>query len=149
MARFRYGLQKVLNIKQKMEDQARQNFSAARMLLDEEEGRLAALYGRKREYEDQARQLLSGTLNVREIEDTQNAILSMDGFIAEQQKQVEKARRGLEEARKRMTEAMQERKTQETLREKAFEQFLREENRAESKVIDELTSYVYGQRQEV
>ena len=48
-----------------------------------------------------------------------------------------------------MKVAMQERKTQETLREKAFDAFVREENRAESKVIDELTSYTYGQKQEV
>ena len=33
-----------------------------------------------------------------------------------------------------------------TLREKAFEAFLQEENHAESKAIDELTSYTYGQK---
>ena len=34
----------------------------------------------------------------------------------------------------------------ERLKEKAFEQFMREENAAESKAVDELTSYTYGQR---
>ena len=149
MARFRYRLQKVLNIKLKLEDQAKQEFSTARMLLNQEEEKLEALLERKREYEDRARELLSGVLNVQEIETNQNAILTMDGYIADQRMHVEKARRRLEDARERMTVAMQERKTQETLREKAFEEFLREENRAESKVIDELTSYTYGQRQEV
>ena len=73
----------------------------------------------------------------------------MNDFVSAQRVEVDKAARRLEKARIRMTEAMQERKTQETLREKAFEEFLQEENRAESKVIDELTSYTYGQKQEV
>ncbi len=149
MAKFRYRLQNVLNIKLKMEDMAKQEFSTAKMLLDEEEEKLSGLRARKKEYEQLARTLLNGVLNVREIEINQNAILTMDGYIAEQYVQVENARRKLENAREHMKVAMQERKTQETLREKAFDAFVREENRAESKVIDELTSYTYGQKQEV
>ena len=92
---------------------------------------------------------MNGPLNVREIESSQNAILTMDNFIADQQIQVDVAAGQLETARERMRVAMQERKTQEKLREKAFDEFLQEENLAEMKVIDELTSYTYGQKQEV
>jgi len=35
---------------------------------------------------------------------------------------------------------------QEKLREKAFETFIKEENARESKEVDELTSYTYGQK---
>ena len=149
MAKFRYKLQSILNIKMKMEDQAKQDFASARMALNEEEEKLEALIERRKSYEQRAKELLSGTLNIREIEENKNAILTLDGFVSAQRVQVDKAERRLEKARIRMTEAMQERKTQETLREKAFEEFLQEENRAESKVIDELTSYTYGQKQEV
>ncbi len=149
MAKLRYRLQNVLNIKLKMEDMAKQEFSTAKMLLEEVEEKRFGLQTRKREYEELARKLLNGVLNVREIETNQNAILTMDGYIAEQHVQVENARRKRENARERMKVAMQERKTQETLREKAFDEFVRELNRAESKVIDELTSYTYGQKQEV
>lgn len=149
MGRFRFRLQNVLNIKLKMENQAKQEFANAKIMLDEEEEKLEALLERKRGYENRAKELLSGVLNLQEIETNKNAILTMDSYISVQRRQVEKARRRLEEVRERMTVAMQERKTQETLREKAFEEFLREENRAESKVIDELTSYTYGQKQEV
>lgn len=149
MAKFKYRLQNILNIKRKMEDQARQDFSTARMLLDEEEARLQALIARKAEYEEEARALREGVLKIRELEENKNAILTLENFVSAQRVQVDKAARNLEKARIRMTEAMQERKTQERLREKAFEEFLMEENRAESKVIDELTSYTYGQKQEV
>ncbi len=149
MARFRYRLQNVLNIKLKMEDMAKQEFANAKRNLDAEEQKLEALFERKRGYEDRAKELLSGVLNVQEIESNKNAILTMDGYIAAQREQVEQARRRLEDVREHMTAAMQERKTQETLRERDFEEFLQEEKRAESKVIDELTSYTYGQKQEV
>lgn len=149
MARFRYRLQNVLNIKLKMEDMAKQEFANAKRNLDAEEQKLEALSERKRGYEDRAKELLSGVLNVQEIESNKNAILTMDGYIAAQREQVEQARRRLEDVREHMTVAMQERKTQETLRERDFEEFLQEEKRAESKVIDELTSYTYGQKQEV
>ena len=149
MAKFIYKLQNVLNLKLKMEGQAKEAFSAARMALDEEEEKLQALKDRKRGYEEHARELLNGTLNVLEIESNQNAITVMDGLIGAQALQVQKAEQNLERARVEMTVAMQERKTQEILRERAFEEFLQEENRAESKAIDELTSYTYGQKQGV
>ncbi len=149
MARFRYSLQSILDIKLKMETQAKQEFSMAKILLDEENRKLEMLFQRKAEYEDEARELLSGTLKVREIEDSQNAILTMEQYIILQKERVTIAQKRLDEAREKMTELMKERKTHETLQEKAFEEFLWEENKQESKSIDELTSYSYGQKRQV
>lgn len=148
MARFHYSMQSILDIKQKMETQKKQAFSAARAVLDEEEERLDGLCRRKQGYQEEAVGLLSGALNIRDIEENGTAILRMDGFIADQQVRVTDAEKKLEFARVEMTEAMRERKTHENLKEKAFGQFLVEENRRESKEVDELTSYVYGQRRQ-
>jgi len=148
MARFRYSLQSVLDIKLKMETQAKQEFSTAKILLDEENHKLAGLYERKAGYEEEARERLSGALKVREIEEARNAILTMEDYIVRQKEQVVLAQRRLDDAREKLTEVMKERKTHETLREKAFEEFLQEENRQESKSIDELTSYKYGQKRQ-
>ena len=146
MARFRYSMQSILNIKLKLETQARQEFSAARAALDEEEERLQALFDRKSGYESKRTTLLSGRLNLREIEENKTAILCMEDYIERQQMNVDTAERKLEEARERLTEARMERKTHETLRDKAFQEFLMEEKKQESKEIDQLTSYTYGQR---
>ena len=70
----------------------------------------------------------------------------MDEFIADQRYQVSLAERALEDARLRLQLAMQESKTQQRLREKAFEEFLHEENVKEAKEIDELVSYTHGHR---
>lgn len=146
MARFRYSMQSILDIKLKMETQAKQEFSAARAALDEEEARLAGLADRKREYEREAARLRSGTLNFRDMKENKTAIRCMDNFIFDQKLCVKKAEDVLEQARLKLAEVMMERKTHESLKEKAFDEFLREENRREGKEVDELTSYTYGQK---
>ena len=45
-----------------------------------------------------------------------------------------------------LQESIQERKIQEKLRENAFDVFMEEEKARESREIDELTSYTYGQK---
>lgn len=146
MARFRYRMQNVLNIKFSMERQAKQQYAEANAKLREEEEKLNVLLRRKFEYEQTARQLLADSLNVRDIMENNEAILRMEDFITEQRRKVQLAVRAVDKARQKMTEVMQERKTHERLREKAFDEFLMEEKQHESKEIDELVSYTYGQR---
>ncbi len=146
MARFNYRMQSILNIKAKLEDQAKMEFAQARRRLDEEEAKMEALYQRKHHYEEEGRRLREDKLRIQDILDNKEAILKMDEYIANQQVWVRRAEDLLEEARLRLQEAMQERKTYERLREKAFEDFIREENARESKEIDELTSYIHGRK---
>lgn len=146
MAVFRYKMQSILDIKLKMETQAKQEFAQAKLVLDKEEERLEVLHNRKREYEEHAKRLLSGKLNLQEINSNNEAILVTEGMIKEQEKRVLRAEQLLERARQKLQEVMQERKVQEALKEKAFEEFLQEEKQQESKEIDQLTSYKYGQK---
>ena len=70
----------------------------------------------------------------------------MEEFIAFQMHQVELAEAHLEDARYKLQVARQESKTQEKLKEKAFDVFMREENAREAKEVDELTSYTHGRK---
>lgn len=149
MARFHYRMQSILDIKLKMETQAKQEFAAAKIFLDTQEEKLQDLKRRKKTYEREAAKLLQGTLNVRDISYTKEAILRMVDFISVQNLEVQAAQQSLEQARERLTDVMKERKTHETLKEKAFEDFILEENRQEGKEVDELTSYTYGQKRQV
>lgn len=148
MARFKYRMQSILDIKVKMETQAKQEFASAKIALDTEIERLEALFQRKSDYELESGNLRLGILKVQEIADNKDAILRMDEYITEQEEQVRLAEEKVEQARERLTEVIKERKTHESLKEKAFENFLLELNRQESKEIDELTSYTYGQKQQ-
>ncbi len=146
MARFRYSMQSILDIKLKLETQAKQEFSAANAVLNAEEAKLGALFERKAGYERQGRELRQGSLNIRNLEENKLAVLCMEDYIAEQRLCVKRAEENLERARQKLTEVMMERKTHERLKEKSFEQFLMDEKKQESKEVDELTSYTYGQR---
>lgn len=146
MARFRYRMQSILDIKEKLESQARQELAAAQAALREEEERLEALKERKAGYEEEAAGLLSGTLRVREIEENKTAILKMDEYILLQTERIKTAQKQVDRARERLQEVMQERKMHEKLREHAFEAFLDEEKKQEGKEVDELTSYTYGRK---
>lgn len=139
-------MQNVLNIKLSMERQAKQQYAEANAKLREEEEKLNVLLRRKFEYEQKARELLKDSLNMREISQNNEAITRMEEFIIQQRRAVQTAMKNVEKARQKMTEVMQERKTHERLREKAFDEFLVEEKQHESKEIDELVSYTYGQR---
>jgi len=144
MAKFIYRMQSILDIKLKMEDQAKQAFAAAKIKLDEEQEKLDILFMRKAGYEERGRQLRMQKLDFLEISANRTAIERMEEFIVLQQQRVEHAAQRLERAQDALREVRTERKAQEILKENAFEEFKRELNRAESKEIDELTSYTYG-----
>lgn len=146
MARFVYRMQNILEIKRKLEDQARMEYGLARARLNEEEEKLERLKRRKADYEELSRQLLQETLNLREVRDAKEAILRMDEFMERQRAEIRKAEQALEQERIKLQKAIQERKIHEKLRENAYEEYLLEEKASENREIDELTSYTYGQK---
>ena len=146
MAKFRYRMQSILNIKLKMEEQAKMQFAQAQAKLNEEEEKLQKLIDRKSLYESDLKEQLQSKLNLLKIEELQNAVIRMEEFITLQKREVDKAARVVEKERQKLTEVMMERKSHEKLKENAFEEFMQELNSAEGKEIDELTSYTYGQK---
>ena len=146
MSKFIYRMQSVLDVKQKLEEQAKMEFATARARLNEEEEKLRYLEGRKLSYEEQGRKLQESGLNVLDILENRDVIARMKEFIDLQMVAIKQAERQMEAAREKLQEAVQESKIHAKLREKAFEEFMQEENKREAKEVDELTSYTYGQK---
>lgn len=146
MAKFTYRMQSILNIQYQLETQAKMELGRAQMRLMEEEEKQQRLIDRKEAYLEEGRKMRSDKLHVNDLKDNRNAMLIMDEMIEAQRGQVALAQKTVEAARLKLQEVMQERKMHEKLKEKAFEQFMSEENAAEGKAVDELTSYTYGQR---
>ena len=146
MAKFVYRMQSILNIKIQMENQAKMELGQAQRKLLEEEERLQTLYDRKEYYLEEGRRLRMDSLKVLSLRDNEYAVARMEEYIEAQKENVKKAELQVEEARQKLQEIMTERKAQERLREKAFEQFMQEENAKEGKEVDELISYTYGQK---
>ncbi len=144
MAKFVYRMQSLLNIQYQLETQAKMELGRAQMRLTQEEEKLQGLIDRKTAYLEEGRRLRSSRLHIMDLKDNRNAMLIMDEKIEDQREQVKFAEKHVEEARNRLQEVMKEK-----LREKAFVEFVREENAAEHKAVDELTSYTYGQRSKI
>lgn len=143
MAVFRYKMQNILDIKYKLESQAKIAFAAAAAALAEEEEKLQLLRQRRMDYEEQAKKLRSDRLDIRRINQCQQAVEAMKELIRKQLVSVHLAQRNLEVVRTRLNEVMRDRKTHEKLRENALEEFKQELAGAEIKEIDQLVSYTY------
>lgn len=146
MGRFVFSLQNVLDVKEKMEAQSKQEFATASAMLEEQKSILGNLIQRKEDILEEGKHLLENMLDFKKIDSNRLEGEYVDRKIAEQQINVNKAEANLERARRKMSDAMAERKTYDKLRDKALEEFLAEENRAEGKSVDELTSYIYGRK---
>ena len=144
MAKFIFSMQNLLEMKEKLEEQEKNNYSQANLRLLEAEEELQMLQDRLREAQEKLRAEMSSDLDVRKIRRRENAVEIIKMYVRQQELVVIQRRKDLEIARQRLNEAMKERKTYEKLREKAFEEFRLEENRKEQKEVDELVSYRYG-----
>lgn len=143
MAKFTYRMQNILDIKIKMENQAKIAYGIASRRLAEEQEKLQQILMRRAGYERRARELVCGTLNVTEIRECRRAIDVMKSQQRTQMMNVHAAEKTLEMAHQELNQVMVERKTHEKLRERAFEEFKQEIAQAEGKEIDELVSYNY------
>ena len=144
MARFIFPLQNILNMKEKLEEQAKNEYSQANMRLHEAEDEEERLRRREQDAETELKSILDEALDVREIKRREDAVEILKVYVKEQHLVVIRCAREVEIAREKLNEAMKERKTFEKLREHAFEDFLKELNLQEQKEVDELVSYRHG-----
>ncbi|MBR5179154.1 MAG: flagellar export protein FliJ [Lachnospiraceae bacterium] len=148
MTKFTFRLESILAIKLKLEEQAKMEFGAAKMRLNEEEDKLQALKDRKEAYEQELKRLYTGNLDVRRINSTSAAIEVTETQINTQTFAVKRAEKKVAAATEKLNTVMQERKSMEKLKENKFAEYMREYNEEESKQTDELISYQYGRVEE-
>ncbi len=146
MARFKYKMQSILDVKEKLENKAKQDFAQANARLDTEKQKLVELQKRRSDYMEEGLKLRLEKIDIRKIRENKMAVLKIDEYIKNQMVQINLASREVEKARVALQTLMQERKAHEKLKENAFEAFMKEEQAAESKEIDQLTTYTHGQK---
>ena len=144
MAKFKYSMQNILEIKMKLETQAKNEFSIANRKYQTEKDRLDELVLKRVGYETRLKESLCGELNIRDINNLKKDINSIKSAIRTKLFNVKKDEDELEIKRYALNELMKERKTHEKLREKKFDEFQKEERDNESKEIDQLVSFTYN-----
>lgn len=146
MAKFKYRMQNILDIKIKLESQAKIAYGVANQKYLEEQQKLQEIVLRRNSYEKAWKESMTGTIDVRQVSHAREDVNTMKTLMRRQMMEVHKAELELEDARRALNEIIQERKTHEKLKEKAFEKFKAELNAEESKEIDQLVSYTYSNK---
>lgn len=148
MAKFIYSMQNVLDVKYKLEDQARTAFSQAQMNVNEAQAELDEIVSRKMVYEQEKQRLMNGRLDVLKLNACEEAVKTMEYYEGQQKRKVAALEAVLDNARRKLQDAMMDRKTHEKLKENEFEAFKQELNEQEKKEIDEVVSFQYNNREE-
>lgn len=144
MAKFNYKLQNILNIKYKLETQAKSEYAEATENLRQEELKLNAIRADIIKYQNEIRGMGEKKVNIVELKRCSNAIELKKEEAKRQIVNIKKAEKELEKARQKLNDVMVDRKTYEKLREKAFDEFLTEIESSEKKEIDELVSFKFN-----
>ena len=144
MAKFIYKMQNILDIKNKLETQEKTAFAIALQKLRTEEERLERIDNEILGYEELIRQQSDGSINIREWKRCNEALEYKKEERKNQIQQIKLAQKNVDIARGRLNKVMVERKTQEVLKEKAFQEFVHEINESEKKEVDELVSFTYN-----
>lgn len=148
MAKFLYSMQNVLDIKERLETQAKTEYAEMDNRLFIEEETMKRLGKRLDSYENLARSSASERLDIMEMRRCNEAIDIIKNQMTQQAVRIRIAQRNVDNAMKKLTEAVQDRKIHEKLKEKAFEQFKLDINAQEMKEIDETVSFKYNNKDE-
>ena len=141
MSVFRFRMQSILDMKAKLEEQAKIEFAQAQQKLMEEQALLSQIVKRKEDYIAYGVQLRNQMIDVQEILDNKKAIEYTKELEKQQQLAVNVAQKAVDAAGRKMMDAITQTRTYEKLKEHAFDEFLQEESRMESKEVDQLNSY--------
>lgn len=144
MASFKYRMQNILNLKEKLEAQQKMEYAKANAILKEKEEVLENMLIKRSDYQARLRNKQEGLLKLNDIYFLKNAILIMSKMINDQLRQVQMAEVRVEEERIKLNLAMKDRKMHEKLKEKAFNIFKTDLLYKEGKEVDELVAYKYN-----
>lgn len=143
MAKFIFKMESILSVKEKLEEQAKAEYSIEIMKLRQEEEKLDELEKRKNAYQTRLYEAVMDTLNISEIKILEDSVENIKYNIKLQLIVIANQQKNVDRAREKLDNAMKERKTYEKLKEKAFEEFKEQINAEEQKEINELVSFKF------
>ena len=143
MAKFIFKMESILSVKEKLEEQAKAEYSIEIIKLRQEEEKLEELENRKNAYQTRLYEVVMDTLNISEIKILEDSVENIKYNIKLQLIVIANQQKNVDMAREKLDNAMKERKTYEKLKEKAFEEFKEQINAEEQKEINELVSFKF------
>ena len=106
MAKFRYKLQNILNIKLRIEDQKKIAYAIVQNELNEAEERLAYMNGQKLDFQEALKLLMNKKLDILQMKKCSQAIKTLETLIEIQENIIAEIKVRLEKARAELSKAM-------------------------------------------
>lgn len=137
---YNFKLEKVLNYKESMEDVKKGEYGEVSDKLKRAESKLLKYKNNKATLIDEKENMGSNT-KVGNLKLYNEYLKSILNDIKQQEELVFNIKEELNQTKEELMKAMQEKKTLEKLKEKSYNEFIKESNKAEEKVIDALNSF--------
>lgn len=143
MGKFVFKLQAVLNLKKQIESNLKNELGKAVQELERQKKKLKDIELKRAAYYQEINAKSSSGVSVGKLKEFSSYISLLNEKIEYQKNNVKCAQKSVDKYREQLIVAVQERKMMEKLREKKFEEFMKEQQRDEQKIIDEIASFNY------
>ncbi len=143
MGKFVFKLQAVLNLKKQIESNMKNELGKAVQELERQKIILLDIETERDEYIGEINSKSSSGISVGLLKEYSSYISLLKDRIELQKNNVRRAQKSVDKCREQLVTAVQERKMMEKLREKKYEEYIKEQQKMEQKVIDEIASFNY------
>lgn len=146
---FKFRLEKILGLKEKIEEAKKNEYGKAKKKLDDAIAKKNALIAKKDDLINEMKSFDGNIEALKKRNEYYKYIDYLKEVIAEMEIRIEMLRKQAEEKRHELEEAMKERKILDKYKENEFDKYKKEELRIENGLVDELVSYKYSVKEEV
>lgn len=144
MTKFSFKLQSLLNVKQQLEDNFKNELGKAIQVLESEKDLLCALENELEECRQDLGKGFKGKITVENIKKYNLYIESLSIKIKAQNDRVNKARKYVDKIRDELLKVVKDRQILEKYKEKKYSDYMQELVKDEQKTNDEITSYKFA-----
>jgi flagellar protein FliJ len=146
MAKFIFKLQPLLNIKEQMEEQLKNELGKAIQKLEAEKQVYRKLEQQRVECIFNAGSEASQGVRVDKLKDYSSYITFLKKKMEKQKENINLVQKNVDNYREQLIRVVQEKEMLEKLKEKKYREFLDEQQELEQKLIDEVVNYKYNKQ---
>lgn len=145
---FKFRLEKILGLKEKMEEAKKNEYGKAKKKLDDAIEKKNQLIAKKDSLVLEMKTLDGSVLMLKKRNEYNQYVNYLKTVIQKMEENIVILRMEAEQKRHELEEAMKERKILDKYKEKEFEKYKLEEQRIENGIVNELVSYQYSVKEE-
>jgi len=135
--RFHFSLEKILKLRESLENSRATELERSRQALDKEENTFSDMQNEK-ERHLKSKNRKNSRINLLDLSISEGYLETLNNGLDEQSKQVEKSRDKMNDDREKLTQASRDKKVMENLKDKRWQGYKRDLNKKELLLNSEL-----------